>query len=275
VSGVAANYARVVADLDPTTPNVARIYDYFLGGTDNFAVDREAGDRVLATSPEVRSTLRANRAFVGRVVHHLVAEAGIDQLVDLGAGLPTRENVHQVARAADPRASVVYVDSDPAVVAQARGLLAGNDRVVVVGADLRHPGEVLGDPRLRRTIDLGRPVAVLLTSVLHFVADADDPGAILAGYRDAMAPGSHLVLSLGTTDGVDPAKIAEAQRVYRGASSQLTYRSRSQIERLFDGFDLVAPGLVRLPQWRPVSEELARAEADGSEWMLGGVGRRA
>jgi len=263
-----------VGGLDPAIPNVARIYDYYLGGTENFPADREAGDRVLATSPEVRITMRANRSFLGRVVRHLVTEAGIDQFVDLGAGLPTRENVHQVAQAAKPGARVVYVDNDPAVVEHASRLLAGNDRAAVVRADLRRPREVLANSELLELIDLGRPAAILMTAVLHFVGDVDDPYAIVRRYRDAIAPGSYLALSLGTTEGVDPAKIAEAQRVYRGASSQLAYRSRAQIEQLFDGFDLVDPGLVRLPRWRPSSEEAAQAESEGSEWMLGGVGLR-
>jgi O-methyltransferase involved in polyketide biosynthesis len=263
-----------VVDFDPNIPNVARIYDYYLGGSDNFPADREAGDRVLATSPEVRTTLQANRSFLGRVVRHLVIEAGIDQFVDLGAGLPTRENVHQVAQAANPHARVVYVDNDPAVVAHAHRLLTGNDGATVIGADLRRPGEVLANPGLLELVDFDRPAAVLMTAVLHFVGDADDPYTIVGRYRDATAPGSYIALSLGTTEGVHPAKIAEAQRVYRGASSQLTYRSRTQIELLFDGFELVDPGLVRLPRWRPLSEEAARRESEGSEWMLGGVGRR-
>jgi O-methyltransferase involved in polyketide biosynthesis len=264
----------LVDGLDPATPNVARMYDYYLGGTENFAIDREAADRVLATSPEVRTTLRANRSFLGRVVRYLVAEAGIEQFVDLGAGLPTRQNVHEVAQAANPNARVVYVDNDPAVVARSRRLLADNGRAAMVDADLRRPGDVLADPDLRRLIDLDHPTALLMTAVLHFVSDADDPHAIVRQYVDAVTPASYLALSLGTTDGVDPAKIAEALRVYRGASSGLTYRSRAQIERFFERFELVDPGLVRLPRWRPVSEEAADAENEGSEWMLGGVGRR-
>jgi O-methyltransferase involved in polyketide biosynthesis len=222
----------------------------------------------------VRTTLRANRSFLGRIVRYLVTEAGIDQFIDLGAGLPTRENVHQVAQAANPSTHVVYVDNDPSVVAHAHQLLAGNDRTTVIEADLRRPGEVLASHELGELVDLDRPAAVLMTAVLHFVGDTDDPYTIVRQYRAGMAPGSYLALSLGTTEGVDPAKIAEAQRVYRGASSQLTYRSRAQIERLFAGFDLVDPGLVRLPRWRPISEEAAQAESEGSEWMLGGVGRR-
>lgn len=260
--------------VDPTTANVARTYDYFLGGKDNFAADREAGERILLASPEVRSTLRANRSFLGRVVRFLARDAGITQFIDLGTGLPTAQNVHQVAQDVNPSAKVVYVDNDSVVLAHARAILAGDENTTVVGADLRRPNVVLNDPELLRLVDLSRPVAVLMIAVLHFVSDDDDASAIVAQYRDALAPGSYLAMSLGTTDGVDPAKIADAQQVYRSATAQLTYRSRAQIEQLFDGFDLVEPGLVRLPQWRPDSEAAARREQEGSEWMLGAVGRK-
>jgi SAM-dependent methyltransferase len=262
------------AGVDPSRPNVARTYDYFLGGKDNFAADREAGDQILRQSPEVRSTLRANRAFLGRVVRFLAGEAGITQFIDLGTGLPTQENVHQVAQTASPAARVVYVDNDAVVLAHARALLGRDTNTTVTGADLRKPAEVLTDPGLLGLIDLAQPTAVLMIAVLHFVGHDDDAPSIVAQYRDALAPGSYLAMSLGTTDGVDPAKIADAQRVYRSSTAQLTYRSRAQIEQLFDGFELVEPGLVRLPQWRPDSGHTARAEQKGSRWMLGGVGRK-
>jgi hypothetical protein len=260
--------------VDPAVPNVARTYDYFLGGKDNYAADREAGERILRASPEVRAALRANRSFLGRVARFLAGEAGISQFVDLGTGLPTAQNVHQVAQAVSPSARVVYVDNDSVVLAHARAMLADDENTTVVGADLRRPAEVLADPELRRLVDLDRPAAVLMMAVLHFVSEAEDAPAIVARYRDALAPGSYLAMSLGTTDGVDPDKIAGAQRVYRGASAQLTYRSRAQIERLLDGFDLVEPGLVRLPDWRPDSAAAARSEQQGSEWLLGAVGRK-
>jgi S-adenosyl methyltransferase len=182
--------------------------------------------------------------------------------------------VHQVAQAASPAARVAYVDNDAVVLAHARALLARDSYTTVTGADLRKPAEVLTDPGLLALIDLARPAAVLMIAVLHFVGDDENVPAIVAQYRDALAPGSYLAMSLGTTDGVDPAKIADAQRVYRSSTAQLTYRGRAQIEELFDGFEMVEPGLVRLPQWRPDSELAARAERDGSEWMLGGVGRK-
>ena len=260
--------------VDPTTPNVARTYDYFLGGKDHFAADREAGERILQASPEVRSTLRANRSFLGRVVRFLAGEAGITQFVDLGTGLPTAQNVHQVAQGVSSSAKVVYADYDPVVLAHARAMLADDENTAVAGADLRRPAEVLNDPELLRLVDLTRPAAVLMMAVLHFVAEDENAPAIVAQYRDALAPGSYLAMSLGTTDGVDPAKIAGAQQVYRSATAQLTYRSRAQIEQLFDGFDLVEPGLVRLPHWRPDSAASVRGEMAGSEWMLGAVGRK-
>ena len=265
---------KAPSGVDPTRPNVARTYDYFLGGKDNFAADREAGRQILRQSPEVRSTLRANRSFLGRVVRFLAGEAGITQFIDLGTGLPTQENVHQVAQAASPAARVAYVDNDAVVLAHARALLARDTNTTVTGADLRKPAEVLADPGLLGLIDLAQPAAVLMIAVLHFVGDDQNAPAIVAQYRDALAPGSYLAMSLGTTDGVDPAKIADAQRVYRASTAQLTYRSRAQVEQMFDGFELVEPGLVRLPQWRPDSELAARAERKGSEWMLGGVGRK-
>jgi S-adenosyl methyltransferase len=260
--------------VDPTMPNVARTYDYFLGGKDHFAADREAGERILRVSPEVRSTLRANRSFLGRAVRFLAGEAGITQFLDLGTGLPTAQNVHQVAQGVSSSAKVVYVDYDSVVLAHARAILADDENTAVVGADLRRPTEVLSDPELLRMVDLGQPVAVLMMAVLHFVAEDENAAAIVAQYRDALPPGSYLAMSLGTTDGVDPAKIADAKQVYRSATAQLTYRSRAQIEELFDGFDLVDPGLVRPPLWRPDSDASVSSELEGSEWMLAAVGRK-
>jgi O-methyltransferase involved in polyketide biosynthesis len=257
---------------DPTIANVARIYDYFLCGKDNFAVDREAGDRILESAPEVRSALLANRSFLRRVVTFLAGEVGIDQFIDLGAGLPTQENVHEVAQRVNPQARVAYVDYDPVVLAHARALLAVNDRTTVIQADVRRPADVLTHPAIRHLLDMSKPTAVLMMAILHFVGEDEDAASIIAGYREAMAPGSFLALSLGTTDGVDPQKIARAQETYRNATSQLTYRSRQQIDELFDGFELVQPGLVRLQEWRPLPA-YAHADSPGAEWMLGGVGR--
>lgn len=271
---MSAGEAPVPSGVDPTKPNVARIYDYFLGGKDNFAADRHAGEQILLVSPEVRSTLRANRTFLGRVVRFLAKEAGITQFIDLGTGLPTQQNVHQVAQAVNPTAKVVYVDNDAVVLAHARAMLAGDANTTVAGADLRNPAQVLSNPELLRLISMDQPTALLMIAVLHFVGHEENAPAIIAQFRDALAPGSYLAISLGTTDGVDPAKIADAQRVYRSATAQLTYRSRAQIEDLFDGFELVQPGLVRLPDWRPDSALAARAEREGAEWMLGGAGRK-
>ncbi|MCP9948589.1 SAM-dependent methyltransferase [Actinomadura madurae] len=181
---------RVAAALDPGSPNVARMYDHWLGGKDNFAADREAAERVVEISAgRVVRGVRLNRAFLGRAVRDAAA-AGIRQFLDLGSGLPTRENVHEAAALARPDARVVYVDNDPVVCAHGRALLAGTGDVGFVAADLRRPDDVLGDPAVRDLIDFSEPVALLLVSVLHFVADEDDPGALVARYRDALAPGS-------------------------------------------------------------------------------------
>jgi trans-aconitate methyltransferase len=271
---VTAGNLHAALEFDPSKPNAARMYDYFLGGKDNFASDRAAAEEILRVSPEVRSALRSNRAFLCRVVRFLAGGAGISQFIDLGSGLPTEENVHEVAQAANPAAKVVYVDNDALVLAHARARLAGGKNTTVIGADLRKPADVLSDPELLTLIDLAQPTAVLMVAVLHFVSDPEDAPAIVARIRDALAPGSYLAISLGTSDGVDPAKIADVQRVYRSSTAQLTFRSRIQIEQLFDGFELVEPGLVRLPRWRPESELAAYAERRGSEWMLSGVGRK-
>jgi O-methyltransferase involved in polyketide biosynthesis len=272
--GMPVTSKRGLVPFDVTTPNVARIYDYYLGGKDNYAADREAGDKVLAADPQVRPTLLANRSFLGRVVRYLAGEAGINQFIDLGAGLPTQQNVHEVARAANPDARVVYVDYDPVVLTHAEALLAKDDATTVIPSDLRRPAEVLSHPGLREMIDITQPVAVLMFAVLHFIGRDEGAERIIAGYRDVIAPGSYLALSLGTTDDVDPAKITRMQEVYRNATAQLTYRSRAEIMRLFEGFELIDPGLVRLPQWRPVSQLAERREHAGAEWMFGGIGRK-
>ncbi|WP_344471840.1 SAM-dependent methyltransferase [Nonomuraea monospora] len=254
---------------DPKTPSVARLYDYYLGGKDHFPADREAAERVLEVAPELRAAARANRSFLGRAVRFLAA-SGIDQFLDIGTGLPARGNVHEVA----PSARVVYVDHDPVVLVHARALLAGQGETTVVRGDLREPAALLKDPDLLRALDLDRPVGVLLTAVLHYVADADDPEAIVATLRDALAPGSHLVLSHGTSD-ARAAVVERATEVYLGADTPLTLRGRERIGRLFQGFELVRPGLVWLPEWRPEQADLIDfRDGPESSLTLCGVGRK-
>lgn len=260
--------------IDTETPSVARMYDYYLGGKHHYPADREAGDRVLAAFPQLPATLKANRGFLIRAVRFL-AETGIEQFLDLGTGLPTQENVHQVARAANPAARVVYVDNDPVTLAHARALLANDQQTTVADADLRYPDQVLATPEVRELIDFDQPLGLLLVSVLHFVPDADDPAGIIARYRDVMASGSYIAATIADTETGDPKALAQLEEVYRNATSPIVFRSRTQIQSFFAGFDLVEPGLVGMPDWRPTSAEQARAERAETSWLgLGAVGHK-
>jgi SAM-dependent methyltransferase len=238
------------ARLDASIPNAARIYDYLLGGKDHFPADRHAAEEVLAVVPQARQGAKENRAFLQRAVRFLAAEAGIRQFLDIGTGLPTQGNVHQVAQAAAPDARVVYVDHDPVVHVHASALLADDSTTVAVLADLREPEAILAHPEVRRLLDFARPVGVLLVAVLHFIRDEEDPAGIVARLRQALAPGSFLVISHATAD-FHPEVAAKVTEVYRQASAPLVLRSRAAIQRVFDGFDLVAPGLVQPAAWRP------------------------
>jgi SAM-dependent methyltransferase len=260
------------AEIDRSVPNGARIYDYMLGGKDHFAVDRAAAEQMVAANPAAPRTARANRAFLGRAVRFLAEEAGIRQFLDLGTGLPTQHNVHQVAQVVIPDARVVYVDYDPIVVVHGRALLATTDTVTVVEGDLRRPDEILAHPETRRLIDFDEPMAVLLVAILHFIPDEDDPAGIVARLRDAMAPGSHLVVSHTANESPDEV-MAAAQQGFRLAGAPLTPRTRAGIGRFFDGFDLVEPGLVEVSQWRP--ETPAATAPPTSAWtIVGGVARK-
>ncbi|WP_308126031.1 SAM-dependent methyltransferase [Nonomuraea ceibae] len=235
--------------MDTSIPNGARIYDYLLGGKDNFAADRQAAEAMLAQNPQASQTARDNRAFLGRAVRYLVEEAGIRQFVDIGAGLPTQQNVHEVARSGAPGTRVVYVDSDPTVAIHARALLATDDDVAVVEADLRSPGDVLGHPLTRELIDFGQPVAVLMAAILHFVSDEENAAGIVAEYRRALAPGSHLLVS-HTADESPEHVMATAKQGFRMAGTALTPRSRARIGDFFGDFELVEPGLTDVRSWR-------------------------
>jgi len=243
----AASPIPTVVDL--TRPNAARVYDYYLGGSHNFAVDREMAEQAIKLWPELPAIIHANRAFLRRVVRYLVG-AGIRQFIDLGSGIPTVGNVHEVARQHAPDTRVIYVDIDSVAVAHARTLLAGDPCAAVVHRDLRRPQQVLADPELLSHIDFGRPVAVLMIAVLHFVSDSDDPAGIIAGYRDALAAGSFLAVSHATDDG-QRRKGAEHRDLYARTATPMTMRSHHQIARLLEGWELVDPGLVRMPLWRP------------------------
>jgi O-methyltransferase involved in polyketide biosynthesis len=239
--------------LDTTTPNVARMYDYLLGGKDNFAADRAAAEQLLAVIPDVAAIAADNRAFLGRAVRYLTGE-GIRQFLDLGSGLPTRSNVHEVAQENAPGTRVVYVDHDPVVALHGKALLASGGDVAVLHADLTDPSAILDHPDLLAVLDLSRPVALICASSLHFVPDQADPWGIIAQYRDRLCSGSYLVITHAPSrvPGEDPEHDEEnAAKVFRQTSSPLHMRTVEEIQRFFDGFELVAPGVVFMQDWRP------------------------
>ena len=259
-------------DLRPEIPHPARMYDYYLGGKDNFPSDREAAEKVLGLSPLVRISARANRAFLQRAVRHL-AEQGTRQFLDIGTGIPTAGNTHETSQLVSPEARVAYVDNDPIVLVHSRALLAGASRgtVTVSQGDLRDPAAILEAPGVRELLDLDRPVALLLFAVLHFIDDADDPYAIVRTLVDALPSGSHLALSHATGDFVPPEDAAKGPAVYRSASAQLTMRSHAEVLRFFDGLELLEPGLVTAPQWRP-DRDPEPTDAEVAIWA--GVARK-
>ena len=255
--------------LDTSVAHIARVYDYWLGGKDNFAADRAAGDAALQAYPGLASSVRANRAFLARAVRYLAGEAGIGQFLDIGTGIPSASNTHEVAQGAAPTAKVVYVDNDPVVLTHARALLTSGPEgaTAYVDADLRDTGRVLA--QAADTLDFSAPLAVMLVSVLHVIPDRDDPAGIVARLMDAAAPGSFLCISHPASD-IDPAAAEAASRYNALAGQQARLRDRAEVERLFDGLELVGPGVVPLPQWRPGSEFEARSRA--AAW--GGVARK-
>ncbi|WP_329790969.1 SAM-dependent methyltransferase [Lentzea sp. DG1S-22] len=239
--------------VDLTRPSAARVYDYYLGGAHNFAVDREMAERAIGLWPDLPQIMQANRAFLRRAVQFCV-DAGIRQFLDLGSGIPTVGNVHEVAQNLAPDARIVYVDNDPVAAAYSENILRGNDRTAVVQADLRRPDQVLDHPAVRSLLDFDEPVAVMMVAVLHFVPDSDDPAGIIARYREVMAPGSYLVLSHASQDG-QPGQADSHQDLYRRTATPMTMRSKSQVAALLEDFDVVEPGIVFFPQWRPLSPE--------------------
>jgi hypothetical protein len=237
-------------EIDLDRPSPARVYDYYLGGSHNYAVDRETARQIVRLVPETPRFARANRSFLRRAVEYLVA-AGIRQFLDIGSGIPTVGNVHEIAQRAAPDARVTYVDIDPIAVAHSRAILAGNDRVAVVQDDLRTPERVLSDPELLRVLDLDQPVAILMISLLHFVPDSDDPAGVIARYRDAVAAGSYLALSHIRRVPDPPADGLKTLEIYKRIGAPLVPRSDAELRSFFAGFDLVPPGLVALQEWRP------------------------
>jgi hypothetical protein len=239
--------------IDMTRPHPARRYDYWLGGKDNFQADREAAEAIAAVFPHIRTAARENRAFMQRAVSHLAAETGIRQFLDIGTGLPTANNVHDVAQGTAPESRIVYVDNDPLVLTHARALLTSSEQgaTAYIDADVRDPEKILRDPAVRETLDWSQPVALLLVAVLHFVEDSEDPYGIVSRLVDELPAGSYLVLSHATFDPLDPETIAAMNAVNEGIKPRFSARTLSEVSRFFEGLDLLEPGIVSVSDWRP------------------------
>ena len=257
------------AELDLDRPNAARMYDYYLGGSHNFAVDRELAGKVLEAWPDMPRAAQANRAFLRRAVRFLAAQ-GVRQFLDIGSGIPTVGNVHEVAQAVAPDARVVYVDTDPVAAAHSRAILAGDEQTATVQADGRDPATLLSHPTVTGLLDLHRPVGLLMVALLHFVLDEGDPRGILARYADRLAPGSWLVVSHGSTDTAPGVAIME--KLYEQTSIPIQMRSRCELEALLAGVDLVEPGVEFLPAWRPDHLDYVAGDASWASGY-GAVGR--
>lgn len=257
-------------DIDTSRPHPARMYDYYLGGKDNYEIDREAAERIIEQSPDILASARANRAFLLRAVRTVVS-GGVRQIIDIGTGIPTSPNTHEVAREIAPDTRVVYIDNDPIVAAHADAKLTSTPGTHFAAADARRPADILAHPAVRDGIDFTEPVALLLVAVLHFVSDPEDPAGIIAALTERMVPGSHLVISHGTLDFHGPDRVAD--EVYRKSTAELSLRRHAEIVPFFDGFTMLDPGLVRAPLWRPDGPP-PDAAALASVGIYGGVGRK-
>jgi trans-aconitate methyltransferase len=269
---------RAADRVDPDRPAPARIYDYLLSGKNNFQADRDAAERITALVPELGDCAWANRGFHQRAAKW-IAQRGIRQFIDIGSGLPTVGNTHEVVHQVDPQCRVVYADNDPMVREYARALVGDDPTVRVILGDLRDPGSVLADPALRELIDFSQPAGLLMTAVVHFVGDEYDPWRLLARYLDGLAPGSYLALSHLTDDHKPPRAVAEFRRVFDHATEQMHFRSKLDVERLFTGLDLMSPRypdgggqLDYAGDWG--AEDLALSDSDGSRWLYCGVAQR-
>lgn len=261
--------AEKLPDVDMSVASVAGMYDYYLGGSENTDVDREAARLVLGAAPDVPLAALENREFLKHAAQFLAAEAGISQFIDIGPGLPTRGNLHQLVRRNDERARVVYVDNDPVVLAQGRAHIEGTPGVVLTQGDLRDPAGILGNPELRGAIDFSQPAALCMTLVLHFIREEEDPYRIVGKLCEALCPGSYLVISHVTGENRDTDAMRGIAAIYDQATAPFMVRTKDEIARFFSGFELVEPGIVYLSQWRPVTQYYA---GGGTRWVYAGVG---
>lgn len=263
--------------MDVDKSSIARVYNYGLGGKDHFAVDREAARAGAAIAPDAREAGFANRAFIRRVVRHLAEVNGIRQFLDLGCGLPSEPNVHEVVHAVNPEARVVYVDNDPMVVTHGRALLADNGTTIVVRGDLRRPEEILNSPELREHLDLSQPIGLLLFAVLHHINDQENPSGIAEAFREVLCPGSHLAISHFHNPGESmpelAARVLECERVFNETLGTGRWRSREEIFGYFGDFELVEPGLVPVYEWHP-DDSVPKVKSDLHHALIGGVARK-
>jgi hypothetical protein len=264
--------------IDTSRPSIARVYDYMLGGKDNFAIDRKTGEMALRITPDGPEAARGNRAFLRRVVHHLTAEAGIRQFLDLGSGLPTQGNVHEIAQRVDPTTRVVYVDSDPMVLAHGRALLADSRTTTVIQADFREPDKILSDPVVRDFIDFDQPVGLLLFGVLHHIRDDEKPGQIAAQFREPLVVGSHVAVSHFQDPGAShpeaSAKALAVEKIFNETLGTGRWRAHEEILAYFGDWDILEPGLVPFPEWRPGPDDHTE-QTDTYYTFVGGLARRS
>jgi hypothetical protein len=261
------------AEIDTSKPHAARIYDYLLGGYHNFAVDRSVAERAAAIYPDFPLIMRANRAFLRRAVTFLCAQ-GIDQFLDIGSGIPTAGNVHEVAQALIPQAHVAYVDGDPIAIAHSRQILRDVPTATAIQADARDPAAILAHLEVRRLLDLQRPLGVLLVSLLHFIPDDAEVQRLVDALRSVMAPGSYLVLSHASYDHADAATMAQLEALYAGSGNRVRPRSHDQLSTFFTGLEMVEPGLVDMPLWRPEGPDDLFLEQPERVFGYAGVGRK-
>lgn len=276
---------RIPPGVDVTVPSIARVYDYMLGGKDNFAIDRQIAEMTLKIVPDAPITSRANRDFLQRVVRHLTEEVGIRQFLDFGSGLPTQGNVHEIAQRVAPETHVVYVDSDPIVLTHGRALLARDGTTAIVEADIRRPEAILNHPEVRQLIDFDRPVGLLFYAILHHLNDHEDPACVAGRFIGAVPAGSHVAISHFHNPGAEHPQVAEqaaaSEKLFNEHLGTGRWRTREEILRLFGDLELLEPGLVPLPLWRPypgVTPQIGSADDDMApihRALVGGVARKA
>ncbi|WP_061298607.1 SAM-dependent methyltransferase [Herbidospora cretacea] len=266
--------APPITRIDPTIPHPARIYDYLLGGKDHFASDREAGDQLIKLSPGTREGVRAHRAFLRRAVRHLADEAGMTQFLDIGTGIPTQGNTHEIAQAVNPKSRVVYVDNDPIVLVHGRALLTSSDEgmTTVIEADLRDPDSILGHPEVNGMLDFSQPVAIIMAGVLHFVTDDNRPVELVERYKAAVPSGSRLLVSHITLDFAPQVAEDDFTKPYDKGPASMVPRTHAQVGEFFQGWTLVDPGLAEVVTWRPDEDEYQETiPGGGHAWAYGGV----